>query len=109
MAGKAAGKILAARLRGTGSKHPYIKRDGRHEHRVVAEETLGRPLLPGELVHHRDEHGKNNAPTNLQVTDRPEHARIHFTGSKQSPEHVRKRVESARRTRAANAAARQPA
>lgn len=36
-------------------------------HRVLAAELLARPLLPGEVVHHRDGDGMNNAPGNLLV------------------------------------------
>jgi endogenous inhibitor of DNA gyrase (YacG/DUF329 family) len=37
------------------------------EHILVAEEMLGRPLAPGEVVHHRDGNKANNDPTNLKV------------------------------------------
>lgn len=36
-------------------------------HRKIAEEMLARPLLPGEIVHHRDGDSLNNAPENLLV------------------------------------------
>ena len=36
-------------------------------HRVQAERLLGRPLLPREIVHHRDGDSTNNAPENLIV------------------------------------------
>lgn len=36
-------------------------------HRHLAEEFLGRPLLPGEIVHHRDGDSTNNDPRNLLV------------------------------------------
>jgi len=66
-------------LRGRGEgKYKYVKRGGRHEHRVVAEEMLGRPLAPGEIVHHIDRDGRNNDPTNLVVLgSRAEHIEEH--------------------------------
>lgn len=36
-------------------------------HRKLAEEFLGRPLLPGEIVHHRDGDSTNNTRENLLV------------------------------------------
>ena len=36
-------------------------------HRVIAEQTIGRKLRPGELVHHRDGDKTNNSPENLVV------------------------------------------
>jgi hypothetical protein len=45
----------------------YAKRNGRHEHRVVAEKMIGRPLKPGEVVHHIDRNKRNNNPSNLMV------------------------------------------
>lgn len=36
-------------------------------HRWVAATLLGRPLLPGEVVHHLDGDSTNNAPENLLV------------------------------------------
>ncbi|MFA9380167.1 MAG: HNH endonuclease, partial [Acetanaerobacterium sp.] len=42
-------KIRKARLN-TGDGKTYTKRYGRHEHRIVAESLLGRPLRKGEVV-----------------------------------------------------------
>lgn len=49
----------------------------------------------GEIAHHRDGNKKNNSPENIEVlSSQSEHARIHFIGTKQSQDHIRKRVES---------------
>ena len=67
-------------LRGSGEGKAYRKMLGRHEHRKVAEEILGRPLQKGEIVHHIDGDKLNNAPENLMVlSSQAEHARLHFS------------------------------
>ena len=62
----------------TGEGKTYTKLFSRHEHRVVAEQMLGRPLKPGEVVHHIDENKRNNNPKNLMVfSSQAEHAAFH--------------------------------
>lgn len=82
-------EVIAKRAdtrRGSGRGATYIKRDGRHEHRAVAEQNLGRSLLPGEIAHHRDENKRNNAPENIQaLASQAEHARLHGLGRKRPP------------------------
>lgn len=56
----------------------YKKLHQRHEHRVVAEEMLGRPLERGEIVHHIDGNKHNNNPENLSVMTQSQHIREHF-------------------------------
>ena len=48
-----------------------------YEHRLVMEQKLGRRLQKGELVHHDDDDGLNNAPENLFVKTRASHVRHH--------------------------------
>ena len=62
----------------TGSPNNYIKLKGRHMHRVVMEQVLGRKLTKDEVVHHIDENKWNNSPENLQVMTRSEHIKLHL-------------------------------
>jgi hypothetical protein len=78
-ANAAAVPVIIRNLRGSGTK-TYVKENGRHQHRVVAERLLGRPLAPGEVVHHIDGNKKNNHSSNLKVTTQREHMREHGLG-----------------------------
>lgn len=78
-------KLRESRL-GTGRGISYTKLYGRHEHRVVAEQMLGRPLLPGEVVHHIDGNKRNNRPENLMVfKSQAEHAAFHAKEKRGDP------------------------
>jgi hypothetical protein len=51
-----------------GVGHPLADVRGyAYEHRVVAQQKIGRALLPGEQVHHIDGNKQNNDPRNLEV------------------------------------------
>src|SRR4051794_17995235 len=76
-AAKKAAVAIAAKYRGTGVVG-YIKQNGRHQHRVVAELKLGRPLLSTEAVHHIDGNKHNNSPENLEVMTFSEHTKRHI-------------------------------
>lgn len=56
---------------------------GTHEHRVLAEKILGRPLKKGEIVHHKDGNIRNNSLDNLEViSSQSEHFSLHLKGNK---------------------------
>lgn len=44
-------------------------------HRAVAENKLGRPLLPNEVAHHIDGNKFNNDPNNIKVVTRSNHVK----------------------------------
>jgi hypothetical protein len=49
------------------------------QHRAIAEWRLGRPLEPGEIVHHCDEDRENDHPDNLRVLrDQSLHMVLHW-------------------------------
>lgn len=50
--------------------HPGADENGYvYEHRLVAERMLGRYLLAGECVHHRNRDKRDNRPENLEVCE----------------------------------------
>lgn len=50
-----------------------------YEHRLVAEQKIGRKLQKGEIVHHIDHNKQNNHPDNLEVLTVAEHRYEHRT------------------------------
>lgn len=63
--------------------HPRAKKDGRVKRAdLVMEQKLGRPLLPGEVVHHKDKDRANDSPENLELMTRSEHQRMHVAEQK---------------------------
>ena len=78
MTPKVRAKLRVSRL-GKGECKGYEKTFGKHTHRIVAEQMLGRPLEAGEIVHHIDGNKRNNDPSNLMIMTQSEHCRLHFT------------------------------
>lgn len=71
-------KKIGESRRGKHNGRTYEKTLGRHTHRIVAEKKLGRPLRPGEVVHHIDGDKRNNDPENLIVfKSQADHIRWH--------------------------------
>lgn len=60
-------------------EHPRANSRGYvREHILVMEQKIGRPILPTEDVHHKDENKANNDPDNLDLfASRGEHIRHH--------------------------------
>lgn len=76
--GRKGGVVRGDQVKQLSQGKAYTKTNGRHTHRVVMEQMLGRSLKAGEVVHHKDRNKLNNAPDNLELlASRAEHSRLH--------------------------------
>lgn len=88
-ANRGSGKFNAGKIRNSQlsklkrNKNSYVKFHGRHEHRIVMEAHLGRPLFSWEIVHHKDGNKGNNVIENLEVMTQSMHTAEHFTRFKE--------------------------
>jgi hypothetical protein len=58
--------------------HPWPRKGGYvREHVRVMEVHLGRRIVAGEIVHHKDHDLTNNALENLELLTASEHSRLH--------------------------------
>jgi len=60
-------------------RYKTVKIDGKTKllHRHIMEELLGRLLVPGEIVHHKNGDKYDNDPGNLEVLSAKEHSKHH--------------------------------
>ena len=78
--------------------HPNCRAHGRvYEHRVVAEQMIGRFLTDNEVVHHINGKRNDNRPENLQVMSKKEHERLRWKGRTHTDETKAKMSAAAKR------------
>lgn len=59
--------------------HPFASKDGHVlEHKLVMEQAIGRYLVKGEVVHHKNHIRDDNRLENLELMTHREHARLHL-------------------------------
>ena len=57
--------------------HPFASGGKIILHRLIVEKHIGRFLLPGEIVHHKNRNRTDNRIENLKIVSKSEHTRLH--------------------------------
>lgn len=74
---------------GTNRKYRRIlwrRKRAESVHRIHAEWKYGRPITPGEIVHHKDHNPENNHPDNLEIVESP---KAHFANHPEIAQRMR--------------------
>ena len=68
--------------------YDYVVINGKKRpvHILIAEQMLGRPLEPDEVVHHINGNKHDNDESNLKIMKRDEHSRLHHTEARHGKE-----------------------
>ncbi len=65
-------EVVQALVRPMMGKKKYVL-----EHRAVMAQILGRPLTPGDILHHANGTKDTNRPENLAIAQRSDHSKKH--------------------------------
>jgi hypothetical protein len=75
-------RMINTIIQGETRSYKSIVVDGKQErlHRHLVESAIGEKLGPSEIIHHKDGNKHNNKLSNLQITTRSNHMKIHDIG-----------------------------